>query len=84
MRVRATEEQASLPAIVRRINVSGAFAVHGAGMPPAVAIVDDVLTTGSTVDALARELKRAGCRRVEVWAVARAARASETGGYVPR
>jgi predicted amidophosphoribosyltransferase len=41
-------------------------------MPQAVAIVADVLTTGSTVDALAQALKRAGCRRVEVWAVARA------------
>jgi ComF family protein len=72
LRVRATEEQAALPAIVRRVNVSGAFAVRDVRIPPAVAIVDDVLTTGSTVDALARELKRAGCRRVEVWAVARA------------
>lgn len=83
-RVRATEEQAALPAIVRRINVSGAFAARDAMMPPAIAIVDDVLTTGSTVDALARELKRAGCRRVEVWAVARAARASDAAGYEPR
>jgi ComF family protein len=73
VRVRATEEQAALPAIVRRVNVSGAFEVRAATVPAAVAIVDDVLTTGSTADALARELKRAGCRRVEVWAVARAA-----------
>jgi len=72
VRVRATEEQAALPAIVRRVNVSGAFEVHAAAVPAAVAIVDDVLTTGSTADALARELKRAGCRRVEIWAVARA------------
>jgi len=86
-RVRATEEQAALPAIVRRINVSGAFAVRDAPLPATVAIVDDVLTTGSTADALARELKRAGCRRVEVWAVARAARATDAAGasgYVPR
>ena len=86
-RVRATEEQAALPAIVRRINVSGAFAVRDAPMPAAVAIVDDVLTTGSTAEALAQALKRAGCRRVEVWAVARAARATDAAGaagYVPR
>lgn len=72
-RVRATEEQVALPAVVRRVNVSGAFEVTAAAVPAAVAIVDDVLTTGSTVDALAVALKRAGCRRVEVWAVARAA-----------
>ena len=58
---------------MRRVNVSGAFEVTAAAVPAAVAIVDDVLTTGSTADALARVLKRAGCRRVEVWAVARAA-----------
>jgi ComF family protein len=73
LRIRATEEQAALPSLVRRINVSGAFAVRDVPVPPAVAIVDDVLTTGSTADALAQALKRAGCRRVEVWAVARAA-----------
>ncbi len=83
-RVRATEEQAALPAIVRRVNVSGAFAVSDMPMPAAVAIVDDVLTTGSTADALALELKRAGCRRVEVWAVTRAANAAGLAGYVPR
>ena len=51
---------AALPAIVRRINVSGAFAVRDVAVPAAVAIVDDVLTTGSTADALARAPKRAG------------------------
>ncbi len=72
IRLRATEEQAALPAIVRRVNVSGAFAVRAGTVPNAVAIVDDVLTTGATADALAQALKRAGCRRIEVWAVARA------------
>jgi ComF family protein len=72
LRVRATEEQAGLPAIVRHVNVAGAFEAIAGSLPPAVAIVDDVLTTGATADALAAALKRAGCRRVEVWAVARA------------
>ena len=36
-----------------------------------VAILDDVLTTGSTVNELTRVLRRAGARSVEVWAVAR-------------
>ena len=71
-RIRNTDEQAALPAIVRRVNVSGAFEIRGGLLPSAVAIVDDVMTTGSTADALAQALKRAGCRRVEVWAVARA------------
>jgi predicted amidophosphoribosyltransferase len=37
-----------------------------------VAIVDDVVTTGSTVRELARALSRQGVQDVEVWAVARA------------
>jgi ComF family protein len=72
LRVRATEEQAALPASVRGVNVRGAFEALSGCAPPAVAIVDDVLTTGATADALATALKRAGARRVEVWAVARA------------
>jgi ComF family protein len=84
LRVRATEEQAGLPAIVRRVNVAGAFEAIAGALPPAVAIVDDVLTTGATADALAAALKRAGCRRVEVWAVARAAGIAATGGLPQR
>ncbi len=71
-RVRNTEEQAALPAIVRRVNVSGAFEVRARALPRAVAIVDDVMTTGATADAVAQALRRAGCRHIEVWAVARA------------
>lgn len=72
-RILETEEQAALPAIARRANVSGAFEVRASSLPPRVAIVDDVLTTGATAEALALALKRAGCRHVEVWAIARAA-----------
>lgn len=73
LRIRNTDEQAALPAIVRRVNVSGAFEVRAQKpVPRSIAIVDDVLTTGATVDALARVLRRAGCRHIEVWAVARA------------
>ncbi len=77
-RIRDTEEQAALPAIARAANVSGAFEVMGLP-PPRLAIVDDVLTTGATADALALALKRAGCRYIEVWAVARAAGGAAAG-----
>jgi ComF family protein len=70
-RIRDTEEQAALPGIVRATNVSGAFGLRG--LPPLrVAIVDDVLTTGATANAVARVLRDGGCRHIEVWAVARA------------
>lgn len=70
-RTRHTETQTRLKYKERHKNMRGVFAVDGA-MPKHVAVVDDVVTSGSTVSALARALKRAGVERVEVWAVARA------------
>jgi ComF family protein len=67
----ATAPQSGLPAKARRRNLRGAFALI---RPPEVrhlALVDDVVTTGSTVQELARTLKRAGVARVDVWAVAK-------------
>jgi len=50
--------------------MSGAFSVVGA-LPERVAIVDDVMTTGSTVASLAKVMKQAGVRDVRVWVLAR-------------
>jgi ComF family protein len=72
-RRRATRAQSDLPADHRRGNVRGAFGFRS--LPPGVAhvaLVDDVMTTGSTLDECARVLRRAGVRRVDVWVVARA------------
>ena len=67
----ADTPQSSLPdTAARRANVARAFLAR-ARISGRVAIVDDVVTTGATVNALARCLKRAGASRVEVWAVAR-------------
>lgn len=71
-RIRATAEQAGLPAGMRRRNLQDAFVIRAGPVPPRVAIVDDVLTTAATAESLALALRRAGCRSVEVWAVARA------------
>lgn len=73
-RVRATHDQTELDARQRRKNLRRAFEVVRATRFRHVALIDDVLTTGSTVSELARTLKRAGVRIVDVWAVARAAR----------
>jgi ComF family protein len=74
IRVRETREQAALDRRERRKNIRGAFALRR-DLPAAnIAIIDDVMTTGSTVNELARVLKRAGAQRVEVWTVARVAR----------
>lgn len=72
-RIRATSAQTDLPAGRRRANVRGAFRANDCTGIRHVALIDDVLTTGHTVAELARVLKRAGVRRVEVWGCARAA-----------
>jgi ComF family protein len=70
-RNRATAAQSGIPASGRRANLRGAFTACGACDNLRVAIVDDVLTTGETACELARELRRAGADRVEVWCLAR-------------
>jgi ComF family protein len=72
-RPRDTRAQSGLGALDRRANLQGAFAVT-ASPPARVALVDDVLTTGSTATEATRALKAAGAARVEVWVAARALR----------
>ncbi len=75
LRTRATPAQVNLEAKVRRRNLRGAFCiVDNAALPAHVAVVDDVMTTGTTLRECARVLLRAGVRRVDVWALARAPR----------
>jgi ComF family protein len=74
IRQRVTREQAGLDRIDRRKNVRNAFMLSTLLHAKHIAIVDDVVTTGSTVNEVARVLKRAGAKIVEVWAVARASR----------
>lgn len=71
IRTRATEIQSSLPAEARRTNVAGAFQAAGT-LPAHVALVDDVVTTGSTTAEAARALLQAGACRIDVWCLARA------------
>ena len=67
----AETPQSSLPDMAaRRANVAEVFEARTT-LGGHVTILDDVVTTGATVNALARCLKRAGARRVDVWAVAR-------------
>lgn len=71
-RVRPTLPQTRLDYGQRRRNVRQAFAVRGDVAGKRLAVVDDVMTSGHTVNALARSLKQAGAKEVVVWVVARA------------
>jgi predicted amidophosphoribosyltransferase len=65
--------QRGLSLAERRRNVSSAFRASRRA-PPAIALVDDVYTSGATVSAAAAALRRAGSRHVEVVTFARAVR----------
>jgi ComF family protein len=71
-RIRKTGTQSLLPAGSRRRNVRNAFALNGTPRARHVAIIDDVMTSGHTVNELARVLRCAGIETVEVWVIARA------------
>lgn len=73
-RVRNTVEQTALTGTARRRNLRGAFRVSAGLSGQHIAIVDDVLTTGSTVEALAAALREGGAASVQVWSVARTVR----------
>jgi ComF family protein len=74
VRVRWTSSQVGLRAAERQRNLAGAFAVTARGRRRVrgrnLVLIDDVITTGATVSACARMLKRAGARRVDVLALA--------------
>jgi len=72
-KVRRTRDQAKLDPEQRRKNIEGAFEVHDHSLKDKkVIIVDDVVTTGATVNEAAATLRRAGARPVAVCAVAAA------------
>jgi len=71
-RHRETPQQTRLSAKQRRKNIKNAFSLVKPLQARHVAIVDDVMTTGSTAHELAALLKKSGVNKVDVWVCARA------------
>jgi len=71
LRVKHTPPQTELPYEERAKNVRGAFLCKLDLSGASVAVLDDVMTTGATLNELARALKRAGATRVENFVIAR-------------
>ncbi len=74
-RIVFTQSQIELPRELRQTNVKDAFALSVPGsqlpVPGLVVLVDDVSTTGATLGACARVLKRAGVKEVRALTAAR-------------
>lgn len=69
-RTKSVQAQRGLGREARLANLRDVFEVRGS-IPDSVAIVDDVVTTGATVRALAFVLREAGAQHIQVWALAR-------------
>jgi ComF family protein len=70
-KTRETHRQSTLSRSQRQQNISGVFALSRSVVGNQVAIVDDVVTSCSTVAEMARVIKAAGASEANVWACAR-------------
>lgn len=71
-RIVHTPAQSHLHRNARKLNLKKAFSVQDLPKIQHAAVIDDVFTTGSTVNALVKQLKKHGVVYVSVWALARA------------
>ncbi len=70
-RIRNTLQQTGFNKSQRKKNIRNAFSICNKFSAKHVAILDDVVTTGSTVNEMAWVLQKAGAETIEVWACAR-------------
>ena len=70
-RIKLTPPQAGLPLKIRIKNVRGVFECNQSLQGLNIAIIDDVMTSGASLNELAKTLKKAGAARVECWVIAR-------------
>ena len=67
-RVKSTTAQSELNKNERKANIKGAFAFHGKNYQH-VALIDDVITTGATVNEACKALRANGVAMISVWTI---------------
>lgn len=70
-RIMATQPQAAIAADKRRANVNRAFVVAPLFRAEYIVLIDDVITTASTITALAQCYKKLGVKKIDVWCCAK-------------
>ncbi len=73
-RTHATQPQAGLSFKQRKQNVKNAFQLVEPKVPNHVALIDDVLTSGQTANAITHLLRKSGVKTIELWTIARTIR----------
>lgn len=79
VRLHANRPQVGLDREERRLNVRGVFGLTRTIPAKHIAILDDVVTTGSTAAEVAMMLRQAGAERIDLWAVARTRGVADSG-----
>jgi ComF family protein len=69
-RIRYTATQTGKTKIERRENVQGVFVAKEGFYPKSVILIDDVLTTGATLEECARTLSATGCKQFHIMTIA--------------
>ncbi|WP_018624131.1 ComF family protein [Kangiella aquimarina] len=70
LRIKDTPHQIGLKAVERRKNLKRAFTVKQE-LPKHIALVDDVVTTGSTIQEASKQCLKHGVERIDVWCLAK-------------
>jgi len=70
-KIKTTKSQNSLNRKQRLSNVKGCFTFNKRQDYQHIAIIDDVVTTGATAEAMAKAIKKKGINNIEIWAIAR-------------
>ena len=70
-KTKETVPQSDLSAKQRKTNLQSSFKLHRKPPIGSIAIIDDVITTGTTINEIAKLLKKSGVKQVQAWACAR-------------